>query len=172
MGGGWPRREGWLSAEELRSLGLERDAFLGVQILHNVDMYDGDSHAAAANRKVEVQLLSWWGGARRQERLADLFDADQLLALAEFLLPTESDAVPLDALFWDVRGLTARGVGWVARGELPEFLEQTLGLLDGDPPFQNSRQLPPLFKLAKVAEHAESLAACAAWERLELGRAV
>eukprot|EP00316_Scyphosphaera_apsteinii_P002131 CAMPEP_0119328578 /NCGR_PEP_ID=MMETSP1333-20130426/73690_1 /TAXON_ID=418940 /ORGANISM="Scyphosphaera apsteinii, Strain RCC1455" /LENGTH=288 /DNA_ID=CAMNT_0007337469 /DNA_START=273 /DNA_END=1136 /DNA_ORIENTATION=- len=113
-GGGWNP----MSAEEIETLGVGRDAFLGLQIFHDADfglMGDADTHSS-----VDDHLTAWWGGEQREQLLSKLFDVEAFLALAEFVLEDVASGgrgSKLDSLFWDVHGLTVRGIAGVAAGE-------------------------------------------------------
>lgn len=106
-----------------------------------------------------------------------LFDVDAFVFLAEFVLldprlqsklpqlqaevpqlqpamqPSGTDGERLEALFWDVHGLTCRGIEGVAADRFEEFFpdrqQASWGL------YSNARQLPPLFNIAKLAAHVE-----------------
>ena len=155
-GGGWK-----ISPEDLEQLELVgKDGFLGLQIFHDVDSWEV-LKGVRQHREEEVNehLRTWWGGARRDELLAELFDAEALVALTEFVLEDVAKGrigCRLDSLFWDVHGLAVRGFDNVAAATWPEF-KITHRMFDVERGWVNSRQVPPLFNLAKLSEHVERL---------------
>lgn len=165
-GGGWKISD--TDLEQLELIG--KDAFLGLQIFHDVEPGDlprrlhalhGYGHGGAREGVIDEHLRTWWGGARRDELLAELFDAEALVALTEFVLEDVAKGrhgCRLDSLFWDVQGIVVRGVENVAAATWPEFpITMEFPMFGDEPCWVNSRQVPPFFNLAKLSEEVERI---------------
>jgi hypothetical protein len=165
VGAGWEREK---LAEHLDALAVGRDAYLGLHVFVDCEGYEGRGPLREGCEAVERHLATWWGGEQRASLLSRLFDAEAFLALAEFVLADVEEhelGGRIDSLFWDVHGLTVRGIEYVtAAGGWDEFPRSGTG---GEP-FSNARQLPPLFNLAKLTEHVEQLRAASVQREVPL----